>query len=163
MSHHRLMRGGAHVGVLCDYEPDGDETDRDLRRAAASVYAARRSAEQLRPPRTPDGYPYSGSSDLIDSEGAVTSFTPSLPIYLTRGGAAVAVTVGGVNFVSTDSFTYGNAGITNNSAPVLASSSEWDLSVKASGGMPAGDYSLKFVPAGSTDISDLWQGVFRVV
>jgi hypothetical protein len=155
MSHHRLERGGAHVGVLCCHEPDGDEVVRDLRRAAASQYAAECSARELQPPRTPQGYPYSGNSDLIDTDAAIVSFSP-FPVVLVHGGAAAPVVVTGVNFTAADVFTYGAAGITDDSAPVLTGSTEWDLSVKASVGTSSGSYDLVFG-------TQIWRALFNVV
>jgi hypothetical protein len=155
MTHQRTERGGARVGVVCCYEPDGDEFTRDIRRAAANSFAARKSVKELQPPKAPDGSVYAGAPEFIDGlESSIISYSPS-PIVLVRGGAAVAVTVVGVNFTAADTFTYGAAGITDSSPPVLVSTEEWDLSVVASGAMQAGNYRLTFG-------NQIWQAVFNV-
>jgi hypothetical protein len=144
MTHQRTERGGARVGVLCCFEEDGDEFTRDIRRAAASKFAAQLSAKELQPPQAPDGSVYAGSPEFIDSlDPGIVTITP-FPIHLIRGGSAVPVVVSGFNFVSTNTFVYGNAGITDSSPPVFVSSAEWDLSVKASAGMQAGSYPMTF-------------------
>ena len=159
MTHQRLTRGGLHVGVVCCFEPNGDETARDIRSALAARQAAAISVRELHPPKAPNGDVYSGAAEFIDNQPAVTAFAPE-PAVLTRGGPAVAVVVTGVNFASTDLFTYGNAGITDNSAPVNVSSTEWDLSVKASNAVPVGVYGLTF--AGTGGDSQRWTSIFDV-
>lgn len=159
MTHQRLTRGGLHVGVVCCWEPMGDETERDIRSAMSAKKAAAISAVELQPPKSPTGDPYAGAPEYIDNQPAITGYSPE-PVVLQHGGAAVAVVVSGVNFASTDSFTYGNSGITNNSAPVNVSVTEWDLSVKASAGTPAGLYSLTFTGVGGD--SQLWTAFFDV-
>lgn len=144
MTHQRTERGGNRVGVLCCYEEDGDEFTRDIRRAAAAKYAAMLSAKELQPPQAPDGSMYAGAPEFIDGlDPGIVTITP-FPIKLIRGGAAVAAVISGFNFDATNTFVYGNAGITNNTAPSFISSAEWDLSVKASGGMPTGLYRMTF-------------------
>lgn len=149
------IQHGLHIGSICCFEPDGDAIDRDLRRAAASIMAAQRSAEQLQPPKGPDGAPYSGLTDLIDTDATILT-TPSLPVVLAKGGAPVAVVLVGINFTATDAFTY-PAGITDSVPPSLSGTTQWTLSVQASGGMTAGLYPLIFGP-----LSTIWQGFFAV-
>lgn len=156
MTHQRLMRGGLRVGVVCCFEADGDETERDLRRAAATLLAARRNAEMMQPPKAPDGVPYAGQNDLIDTDAAIISIAPS-PAILVKGGAPVSIVLTGVNFTATDSIVYGSAGLTNSVSPSLSGTDQWTLSVAAAGGMTAGQYSLTFGP-----LASVWQKVFDV-
>lgn len=145
------------VGPCC-YESFGGSLDRDLRRAAASRYGAQQGSQEIgiQPPVGPDGIYYVGVG--IGSggplESAITDISP-LPVTLTAGGVAVAVTVTGVGFTAADAFVYGNVEIVDNVAPVLASGTEWDLSVKALAGLTPGLYSLTFN-------GSLWQAVFDV-
>lgn len=151
---HMRVQSGLRVGVMCCYESDGGELERDNRRATASIIAARLSAKELTPPMHNGEY-YPGAPDICMTQSGVSGISPS-PVVLIRGGAAVAVTVTGFGFLAADTFTYGAAGITDNSAPSLASATEWDLSVHASGAMAAGLYSLTY------NTTALWQAVFDV-
>lgn len=152
MSHQLKMTGGLRVGRECCYEPDGDEVDRDLRRAYAARQAARITMTRAHPPVAPDGVPYNGPLDLVD-EGWITTITPN-PIVLSRGGAAVAVTLDGVSVVASDTIAYGDAGITDAAPPSLVDNT-WTLSVQASVGVAVGKYTFTYN-------GTVWQAVFDV-
>ncbi len=162
MTHQRLTTGGLHVGVVCCWEPHGDETARDIRSAVAARKAASLSVKELQPPKSPTGDVYAGAPEFIDNQPAITGYTPE-PVVLLRSGGVVSVVVTGVNFASTDVFTYGNSGIVDNSAPVNVSATEWDLSVhvvNAGSGTPVGLYALTFTGVGGD--SQLWTNFFDV-
>ena len=72
-----------------------------------------------------------------------TRVLPSSPLLLSRGGAAVALTLTGGNFASSNTFTY-SSGVSDNSAPSLTGTTVWTLSLVASGGMAAGEWHLTF-------------------
>lgn len=135
------IQSGLHVGAMCCYEENGGSVERDIRRAQASILASELSAKELTPPMH-DGDPYYGVEE-VPAQSFVTTITPN-PISLARGGPSVAVSLTGNNFAATDTITYGNAGITDASAPVLASALLRTLSVQASGAMPIGKYSFTF-------------------
>lgn len=161
MSHQRKMRGGLRVGVLCCFEPDGDSTALDLKRAYVSKIAARIAAGHAQPPKAPDGVPYAGITELAAVEGITqirwgSGFTSVPPVILSRGGSAVAVRLTGFGFdEDDDEIEYGAAGITDSTSPVFDSATQISLSVQASGGMSAGEYTLTFNDT-------VWQAVFSV-
>jgi hypothetical protein len=53
----------------------------------------------------------------------VITSTPTFPVTLINSGAAVAMVFGGVNFASDVTITYGAVGISDNTAPVITSTS----------------------------------------
>jgi methyl coenzyme M reductase alpha subunit len=152
MSHQVEMRGGDRVGRLCCFEPDGDEMARDLRRAFASRQAARIAMTRALPPRAPDGVIYPGPTAIVD-EGYIIDIDPR-PVVLSRGGAAVAVTLTAVGAAADDEIEYGAAGITDASAASLTDD-VWTLSVQASADMATGIYKLTYNDS-------IWQAVFDV-
>jgi hypothetical protein len=147
--------GGAalYVGVICCYEPDGGTLDRDLRRAQAASIAAQLSAKELQPPFGQDDVYYPGISSIVP-QAWITSFAPS-PLILTRGGAAQSLVLTGVGFTGADVFKYGSSGITDAVPPSLVGSTQWTLSVQASGGMAVGNYAMTYN-------LDIFQAVFNV-
>lgn len=162
-SHRRRQlgaEGGLYVGIKCCFEPEGTAVDLDLKRAFAAKMAARIAARETQHDlRGDDGVIYPGLNPLagsptIDYNGFVITITPR-PVVLNRGGGAVAVTLTGNGFASDDTIVYGAAGITNSTAPVLNSSTQWTLSVQASGGMAVGYYTFTFN-------GTKWQAVFDV-
>lgn len=77
-------------------------------------------------------------------DGSGTRVQPqSAPLVLVRGGAAVSLVIKGGGFSSADTFTY-TSGITDDSAPSLSGTTQWTLSLVASGGMAAGFAHLTF-------------------
>lgn len=77
------------------------------------------------------------------TDGAGRTVSPGSPLSFTKGGAAVTLKLGGVQFSSADTIAY-SSGISNNVSPVVTSTLI-TLSLVASGGMTAGDnYSLTF-------------------
>jgi len=140
MSHLRVQTNGLRTGVMCCYEAV-DEVDRDLNRAFAAKMAARLSAKEAEPTRGPNGEIYPGI-DRIGTNPFVASFTPS-PILLIHGGAPVTVTVTGGDFSEDDVFAY-SSGVTDSVAPVLDSSTQWTLTLVASGGATIGRHPLSF-------------------
>jgi len=149
---HMRVQSGLHVGAMCCFEPNGGEVERDLRRAAASVLASELSAKELTPPMH-DGDPFYGVEE-VPAQSFVATISP-LPVVLIRGGSAVAVTLAGNNFAATDTMTYGSAGITDATPPVLVSDLLRTLSVRASALMSAALYPFTFNDT-------LWQNVFDV-
>lgn len=149
---HMLVQSGLHVGAMCCWEVGGGSVERDLVRAAASVRAAELSAKELTPPMK-DGDPFYGTEE-VPAQSFVATISPN-PVMLVRGGPAVAVTLTGNNFASTDTIAYGVAGITDASAPVLVSDLLRTLSVQASALMTIARYTFMFN-------GTLWQGVFDV-
>lgn len=152
MSHLRVQKDGKRVGVVCDHEPEGDSTERDLQRAYASKMAAILTAKHTGPRPGPNGEIYEGIAEPVES--AITVISP-LPVVLIRGGVAVAVSLTGVGFTASDTIVYGATGITNATPPALVSATSRTLSVQASGGMATGMYTLTFN-------STLFQAVFDV-
>lgn len=67
----------------------------------------------------------------------------SNPLVLVRSGAAKTITVKGGNFASTDTFTY-STGISDDVAPSLSGSTQWTLTLEASGSASAGLNHLYF-------------------
>jgi hypothetical protein len=67
----------------------------------------------------------------------------SAPLVLVRGGSAVSLVIKGGGFASGNTFTY-TSGISDNSAPSLSGSTQWTLSLVASGGMAAGFAHMTF-------------------
>ncbi len=149
---HMRLQSGLHVGVKCCWEPNGGTVERDLRRAQASVIASELSAKELTP-QMHDGDPFYGTEE-IPPQSFVATITPN-PVTLIRGGAPVAVTLVGNNFAATDTITYGSAGITDASAPVLVSDLLRTISVQAASLMTAASYSFTFN-------GTLWPSVFNV-
>lgn len=141
-----------YVGAMCCWEPDGGTLQRDLRRQYAGKIAAVLAAKEALPPMR-DGIPYYGVDEL-PAQSYVVTIDPS-PIVLSRGGAAVPVTLTGVGFTTTDTLTYGSGGITDATSPVLVSDTSRTLSIHASGLMAAGAYSFTFN-------STVWPAVFSV-
>lgn len=133
-----------------DFEPNGGTLARNRERDAASDLAASISARFAGGPK----FPY----DFNDYTSARTilSFSPE-PRTLTRGGAAAALTITGVNLSEDDEIVYGDAGITDAGDPALTpvtydssgntNAPHWDvlvLLVQASGGTPFGAHSLTY-------------------
>lgn len=135
-------QGSRNVGRFCCWEPNGSSIDRDLRAAYAEGRAAILTAKELMPPSF-HGETYYGTPTEPETFSFVVEVSPS-PIVLTRGGAAVAVGLTGIGFVSGDSIIYGSTGITDATPPVLVSDTSYTLSVRASGAMAAGRYSFTF-------------------
>jgi hypothetical protein len=65
------------------------------------------------------------------------------PLVLVRSGAAVQLIIKGGDFSSTDSFTY-PTGISDSVAPSLSGSTQWTLTLTASGAATPGDNTLTF-------------------
>jgi hypothetical protein len=149
---HMMLQSGLHVGAMCCWEWNGGSVDRDLTRAMASIRAAELSAKELTPPMK-DGDPYYGVEE-VPAQSFVATISPN-PVTLTRGGAPVAVTLVGNNFAATDTIAYGATGITNASAPVLASDLLRTLSVQASALTTISTYSFTFN-------GTVWPNVFDV-
>lgn len=80
----------------------------------------------------------------------VVTSTPTWPVTITNAGSPVSMTFGGVNFASDITITYGAVGISDNSSPVISSTSIV-LSVIAEGVTPGlyditiGDYTYNNV------------------
>lgn len=74
---------------------------------------------------------------------AGTRVLASSPLNLSRGGAAVQLILKGGNFKSTDTFSY-SSGISNSIAASLSGTSQWTLTLVASGGMTAGQWHLTY-------------------
>lgn len=136
------ISSSSRVGRFCCWEPSGTTIERDLREAYAAAQAARLTAKESLPP-SHNGETYYGTPTVPESFSFVVNVIPD-PIVLTRGGVAVAVSLVGNNFATTDTISYGSTGITDASAPVLVSDVSRTLSVQASALMGAGRYSFTF-------------------
>lgn len=78
-------------------------------------------------------------TNAFDGAVAITS-TPTWPVHLVSGGASVALAFGGVGFTSSIAISYSNAGITDNTAPVITSTAiTLDL---VAAGVTAGYYNI---------------------
>jgi hypothetical protein len=132
------------------YEDNGGELARDADRAAASELAALISEQHEIPPKHP------GWADEFSEVCTILTFSPE-PRTLTKGGASAVLTITGRNLATTDTITYGHAGITNASAasltPVTFDSNgntvapHWDvlvLTVQASGAVTNGLHTLTY-------------------
>ena len=80
---------------------------------------------------------------VFENASEVRVLPQSAPLVLARGGAAVSLVVKGGDFASDDSFSY-TSGISDNSAPSLSGSTQWTLSLVASGGTSTGFKHLTF-------------------
>lgn len=69
--------------------------------------------------------------------------TPSAPLTLVRSGSAVELVITGGDFASTDEFSY-STGISDNTAPALSGTTEWTLTLEASGAATPGPNNLTF-------------------
>lgn len=130
------------------YEEGGGGIARDKDRAAASELAAQITEKFAAPPKFPFWF------DETSSVAALLSFSPE-PRRLTIGGGTQTLTITGTGLASTDTIEYGHAGITATASltPVTydsngnAESPYVDtlvLTAQASGGVPAGLYSLTY-------------------
>lgn len=150
---HRRLQSGLRVGVMCCYEPEGGELERDQRRAAASRIGAALSAKEAKQTYFM-GEMFYGVEEVTPFPSFLRSSTP-YPVVLTRGGTPVLVVLDGENFSLTDVFAYGAAGITDSVPPVNVSLNEWDLNVQASNAMSAGLYPFTFNGTTWTEFFDV--------
>lgn len=84
-------------------------------------------------------------SSCFSGAVSITS-EPTWPVHLVSGGASVALAFEGVGFTSDIAISYSNAGITDNTAPVITSTTI-DLDLVAAG-VSAGYYNITI--AGTT-------------
>jgi hypothetical protein len=107
--------------------------------------AARIAARQTRPQvsRVPLRDTTPPHITVFETDSGSRVLPQSAPLVLARGGAAKTLVITGGGFASDDSFSY-TSGITDNSAPSLSGSTEWTLSLVASGGTSTGFKHLTF-------------------
>ena len=120
-------------------EQDGYDLCRTLCADEMSVSADNiRLAEQLA--QTDSMAPNDSPPSNAFTDAVSITSTPTWPVRITNGGAAVALAFVGVGFEATTTIAYGHAGITDNTAPVITATTI-DLDLVAAG-VTAGLYNL---------------------
>lgn len=79
---------------------------------------------------------------IFEDDNGARVLPQSAPLVIARSGTAVLVLIGG-DFASTDEFTY-TSGISDSVAPSLSGSTQWTLTLAASGGTSTGFKHLTF-------------------
>jgi hypothetical protein len=136
---------GYRVCIHC-FEEGGGEDERDLDRANAARIAASLTEKEMRPPKFPGWFDGEATPVIYDFSAR--------PLRLVRGGASQVLTLTGSGFQATDTIAYGGSGISDASAPVIASTSVV-LTVQASVGATLGLQTL-------TVAGDVYRNVFDV-
>jgi hypothetical protein len=147
-------------GLCWDIWPVGEMTDEDGRRrcpdclfkddtetAKMEIQArdSRRIAErQTRPQISRAPLDDSTPAHIRVMENASgTRVTQAAPLTIVRSGSAVQLVIKGGGFASTDTFSY-STGISDDTAPALSGSTQWTLTLAASGAATPGENNITF-------------------
>ena len=124
--------------------PDCIETTGPSRtEAILHADAANIAAKQTRPQVTRMPFRESVPHIRVMENASGSRVNQGAPLGLVRSGSAVELILKGGGFASTDTFTY-STGISDSVAPSLSGSTQWTLTLVASGGATPGNNNLTF-------------------
>jgi hypothetical protein len=124
--------------------PDCIETTGPSRtEAIAKADAENIAAKQTRPQITRVPFRETVPHIRIMEDASGTRVTQNAPLGLVRSGSAATLIIKGGDFASTDTFTY-STGISDSVAPSLSGSTQWTLTLVASGSATPGNNNLTY-------------------